>query len=204
MGTYDKVLRILSISRRIADYPNRIAGALLVGLVIAIMINALVLQQSRHPAPLFGKNIALPVSTPPMPAPRPQAAVALTPASVTPTQLIADPIGDFPQSPGVGRQRPAKTDGGAEARDPVRDPISQLLKSDAVPIPVPQEPSKIVLAAQRALVKLGFVLKPDGLEGGATRQAIEQYERDHHLPIHGELSAKLRHQLSAESGIAIE
>jgi len=64
-------------------------------------------------------------------------------------------------------------------------------------------PSKLVLAAQRALVKLGFVLKPDGVAGATTRQAIERYERDHGLPVHGDLTPALLRQLSAEAGTAV-
>ncbi len=89
------------------------------------------------------------------------------------------------------------------------DPISQLLKTpssaheDKAQAPSQADKSKTVLAAQRALVKLGFVLKPDGVAGATTRQAIERYERDRGLPQHGELSPALIRRLAAESGIAI-
>ena len=64
-------------------------------------------------------------------------------------------------------------------------------------------PSKLVLAAQRALVKLGFVLTPDGVAGATTRQAIEHYERDHGRPVRGDLSRAIMRRLSAETGITI-
>ncbi len=64
-------------------------------------------------------------------------------------------------------------------------------------------PSKLVLAAQRALVKLGFVLTPDGVAGATTRQAVERYERDHGRPVRGDLSRAIMRQLSAETGITI-
>ena len=60
-----------------------------------------------------------------------------------------------------------------------------------------------MLAVQRALVKLGFVLNPDGVAGLATRQAIERYERDHGLPVHGDITPALMRQLSAETRSAI-
>ncbi len=59
------------------------------------------------------------------------------------------------------------------------------------------------MAAQRALIKLGYVLKADGVAGAATRQAIERYERDHKLPVRGELTPALMRQLSAASGVPV-
>ncbi len=168
-----------------ADHPNRIAGTLLAGLIIAICVNALVLQQSRHPAPLFRKSFALPAS---VAQPRP-AKVTLN------AQPTRDPIDQLLRS--TAPERP-----GAEGAEANPDSISQLLKSEAAQNP--GEASKTVLAAQRALIKLGFVVKPDGIVGGATRQAIEQFERDHGLPVQGELSPKVLRELSARSGIAIE
>ncbi len=194
--------RFFLLVHRVAAYPNRIAATLLVGLVIAICVNALVLQQSRHPAPLFHKNLAPPVSPPQAPE-KPQAAV---PAAIVPAQPAGDPIGQLLQSapaaePETAPVQPPATKQGPEVK-PVADSISQLLESN--PAPAAAEQSKTVLAAQRALVKLGFVLKPDGIVGSATRQAIEKFERDHGLPVHGELTPKVMHELGARSGIAIE
>lgn len=208
-GCHDALLRILRFARHAADYPNRIAGTVLVGLVIAIFVNALVLQQSRHPAPLFGRSIAFPLPAARVPAAEKSRAAS---APAGPAQASRDAIGQFLQSGAIRRSlgeptkatgpRAAVKEGTAEAKPaPSRDPISQLLKSDAAPAP---DQSKTVFAAQQALMKLGFVLKPDGLDGGATRQAVEQFERDRGLPVNGELSPKILHLLSAESGIAIE
>ena len=90
---------------------------------------------------------------------------------------------------------------------PPRDEILQLLKvPPARPnteAAAPAARGKSVLAAQRALVKLGFVLNPDGVAGAATRQAIERYERDHGLPVHGKVTPALSRQLSAEMGKTI-
>ena len=212
-GRHDALLRILRFARHAADYPNRIAGTVLVGLVIAIFVNALVLQQSRPSGAAIRQEHRLSTTGGASTrrrgsrGPRPQRRRPRAPA-----QPSRDAIGQFLQSGAIRRSLPEPTkatgpraavkEGTAEAKPaPSRDPISQLLKSDTAPAP---EQSKTVLAAQRALMKLGFVLKPDGLDGGATRQAIEQFERDRGLPVNGELSPKLLHLLSAESGIAIE
>jgi hypothetical protein len=54
-----------------------------------------------------------------------------------------------------------------------------------------QAPSQSVASVQRALQRLGYVVKPDGVMGGGTRQAIEKFERDNGLPAKGELTAKI-------------
>ena len=57
------------------------------------------------------------------------------------------------------------------------------------------------MAAQRALVKLGFVLNPDGVAGATTRRAVERYERDHGLPVRGVLTPALMRRLNMETSI---
>jgi len=65
-------------------------------------------------------------------------------------------------------------------------------------------PSKLVLAAQRALVQLGFVPKtPMAWREQQRGKAIERYERDHGLPVRGALSRAIMRKLSAETGITI-
>jgi hypothetical protein len=178
--------RFFQLVQRIAAYPNRIAATLLAGLVVAICVNALELQQTRHPAPLFHQSFA------PAPAKKPQ----VVPAPATPVAR-PDPIGQLLQSTEHPVAKPS-----AEA-GPSRDAISQLLKADAAKIN--PQPGESVFAAQRALVKLGYVLKPDGIDGEATRQAVEQFERDHGLPVRdGELTPKVLHELSIRSGISID
>jgi hypothetical protein len=186
-----RLRRFLRFIYRAADYPNRIAGTLLVGLIIAICINALLLQQGHHPGPLFHKSVTLPVSAPQRAVPQTAATGPMVPAGA-----LRDPISQLLQS------SPAISEADKAARPRRQDPISQFLKSEATP--AAPEPSKTVFAAQSALVKLGFVLKPDGIAGSATRQAIEQFERDHGLPARGELSPKILHELAAQSGIRIE
>jgi peptidoglycan hydrolase-like protein with peptidoglycan-binding domain len=60
-----------------------------------------------------------------------------------------------------------------------------------------------VLAVQRALIKLGYVVKPDGELGAVTRHAIAQYQRDHGLTADAHLTPKLLHRLAAETGLSI-
>ena len=63
--------------------------------------------------------------------------------------------------------------------------------------------AKTLAAAQRALQKVGYVVKPDGVFGSTTRVALEKFERDRGLPVTGQLSGRTVKQLAAQSGVAI-
>ena len=184
-------------------------------LVVGIMINALALQHSRHPAPLFGKAIPLgapaatvaavaPVAAPVAPKPAEQVQ-AEAPAPATPAQPMPAPV-----------QRPhhAALETATPPTKPKQDDaIAKLLKTSTAPTTTiekaaakapEKENAKTVMAAQHALMKLGFVIKPNGTFGPATKAALESFERDQHLPVKGEMSRKILKQLSAESGVAID
>ncbi|MBI1867678.1 MAG: peptidoglycan-binding protein [Methylocystis sp.] len=181
------VWALLSYARR------RPAVAIFFGLAaataIGIPLNALYFQDGRHPAPLFreagaGRGGA---SQPhavakrsPLPPPRP--------VFVAPTPLVE-------AKPAVAKAE----SGRASAKPP--DPIGRLLDGEA---PTGDSRDKGVLAAQRALLKLGYALRADGVLGGATRQAIEKFERDIGLPAKGDLTPALIRQLAARLGAAVE
>ncbi|MGH7248936.1 MAG: peptidoglycan-binding domain-containing protein, partial [Pseudomonadota bacterium] len=183
-------------------YLRILATGFFVATAAAIVLNALVWQRTRHPAPLFARAApAVPANEPtiagliPVPRPPPQPAVA-------PIQARDNPVEKPPlEMPAGGHPRPTRIDS-----PPPRDEISQFLQAPpARPRAKPAAPaahSKSVLAAQRALVKLGFVLNPDGVAGAATRHAIERYERDHGLPVRGEVTPALMRQMRAETGSA--
>ncbi len=188
--------------RRGRRYLSSLAAGFFVATAAAIVLNALVWQRTRHPAPLFARPaLAAPAKEPTIagmsavPASRPQPAV-------TPVQAHDKPVEKPPlEMPADGHPHTRI------ASSPPHDEISQLLKAPparpATETAAPAAPSKAVLAAQRALVKLGYVLNPDGVAGTTTRQAIERYERDHGLPVHGDLSRGIMRLLSAETGITI-
>jgi hypothetical protein len=197
-------------ARQSRRFMSVLATGFFVATTAAILLNALAWQRTRHPAPLFARAApAAPAKEPrvaemiTVPAPRPQPAV-------TPIQAHDKPIEKPPlETPAGGHPRQTRVDG-SPARP--HDRISQLLKAPpATKAPAaprtrstpadaaPAAPSKSVLAAQRALVKLGFVLKSDGVAGKTTRRAIERYERDHGLPVRGDLTPALKRQLSNEA-----
>ena len=153
----------------------------------AISWNALMQQSGRHPAPLFGwkaertpaeKPRRLEAALAPLPVPRPDPVAA--PVSAGPPQVqkasAIDPIGAMIRS----------ADGPARSDDVLND-------------------AHRVATAQRALTKLGYgPLKPDGLIGATTRQALEHFERDRNLPATGQLGGRTSRQLASQSGLEID
>ncbi|MDQ6869796.1 MAG: peptidoglycan-binding protein [Pseudomonadota bacterium] len=202
--------------RRGRRYLSILVAGFFVAAAAAILLNALVWQQTRHPAPLFSRAPSGAPTKEPMipgliavPPPRPQPAVTPIQAQDKPVEKPAaqkSPVEKPPlEMPAGGYPRQNRI-----TSSPPHDEISQLLKAPparharpTTEAAAPAAPSKLVLAAQRALVKLGFVLNPDGVAGTTTRQAIERYERDHGLPVRGDLSRAIMRLLRAETGITI-
>jgi cytoskeletal protein RodZ len=91
------------------------------------------------------------------------------------------------------------------ARDPIADVLRGGPSAGGTTEIVRQEPTRQVLAAQRALNKLSYgPIKPDGLFGPGTRQAIERFEKDRKLPVTGEVTGRTARELAAASGIAMD
>jgi len=61
-----------------------------------------------------------------------------------------------------------------------------------------------ILAAQRALAKLGYNVKVDGAMGATTKRAIERFERDHRLSTKGELTRGVLRELLLAAGASAE
>jgi len=184
------------------------AGALCVAALGGIAFNALSLQKSRHPAPLFAHAAPVVVAKERAAA---EPAAAPPPAAAARPQLAAAPRAeDLPAAKSLFEERPAAVPARpAPASGPdaaPHDAISDLLLGKPREPAAAQTPAvraltpRTVLAAQRALIKLGFVLKANGVMGATTHQAIERYERDHHRVSNGELTPAVMRRLSAESG----
>jgi len=228
VGFFTRLRRTAQFAAR---HANLFVGLLFLALIGTVMANALLWQKSRHPAPLFARKETVPAETHtapqpvpvPVPAARPEPA-QLTPAPVAPAPVPVptpapavehpapyqpphgrDPMAEAARLPQPGKA-PTATRAPAPAAAPTnqaaphtaRDPIAQLLKTS-----VPAESSRTIYDAQRALQKLGYVVKTDGVMTPATRDALKQFERDRKLPVHGNLSTKVLHELSSESGVTI-
>ena len=204
-------------------------------LCVAVIVNALFLQERRHAAPLFRPPVALD-STPkdadvPQPTPRPASieslintpAVPVVNAAKTPVAKSdsADAIGDILR----GGAKPAAAPKSVSTPTPVAKPVAPPItkapeakpaekKQDSIasllhaaPAAKPQNtaaPDQRVMAAQRALVRMGYVLRADGHMNAATRGAIQSVEREQKWTATGSLSPRVMKELSARTGIAVE
>ncbi len=207
------------MGRRGRQYLNYLAISFFAAAAVVVLFNALIWQKNRHSAPLlFSRAAPAASATEPriaemtaVPAPRRARHAAIS--GEAPRNAGEQPPGQ--KSP-AGKPAASGTPGSGTRsqtladRSPMtqNDQISELLEAAHIPsagtspsTTKASAPNKSVLAAQHALVKLGFVLKPDGVAGAATRQAIKQFERSRGLPVRGVLSPALMLQLKAEAGI---
>lgn len=143
----------------------------------AIVVNALFLQSGLHPAPIFVSKSQPPaarhVMTVPavvLPRPRPIERVAVKSETIN---LMPTPITASVTPP-------------TPKADPVR---------------VSRDTSQRVMTVQRVLAEFGYgQIKPTGALDDDTRLAIERYERQHKLPVTGEVSDRLTKNMSAMTG----
>jgi peptidoglycan hydrolase-like protein with peptidoglycan-binding domain len=202
--------------------------------VFAIVTNALFLQKGPHPAPIFATRPVLQreaalaprlQSAPPTPA--------AEPGNQSRLQLIANiqrelarkgfydgpadgiwgaktdtAVRDFVQVAGL-KANPEASDSllraitasnvkpssaGAASTVPPADAIAKLIA-----------PSKRVTAVQLALADFGYgQIKPTGIADPETRAAVEKFERDHRLPVTGQISDRLVRDLAAMTGRPLE
>ena len=206
-----RLLRILLHSPK-----DMAAGLIAFAALSAIVANALFLQRGPHPAPMFGAVVSPPtvlIVPNPLPRPRPAEAdaMSLEPKATEPKLSESKLLDPRPVEP-----RPAEQ----TVVDPkVTDPLANLVKattSVAPPANVPRPPAPIpgpgpiagfrrVAAVQRALTEYGYgQLKPTGVVGSDTKDAIEKFERERKLPVSGQVSERLVRELAATIGRPIE
>jgi hypothetical protein len=170
---------------------------------VAVPVNALFLQDGRHPAPLF--RDAKPLAVPPAP----EHPKRIRGQAMMETEAPKPPQRPAALAPAKPEAKPAsgKADAGKQAAKPI-DQIAQLLgggleTKTAKPEAAAKPADKNVLTAQRALAKLGFALHVDGVLGGTTREAIEKFERANGMPVKGELTPKILKLLGQRAGVAL-
>ena len=176
-----KTLRQRLAWRPKAEHARLYLAAGLAIALIGIAVNALLFQHERRPAPLFGSLLTS------FSSPTPS-----RPPSAPPVARPASPEHDASPAPIPAALPPARP---AEAADgspsAPSDPITDLLRGETR-----VDGSHLVLAAQTALAKLGYPVKPDGNDGAATQQALRDYERAHGLPPSTEITPQLVKQLT--------
>jgi peptidoglycan hydrolase-like protein with peptidoglycan-binding domain len=224
-----------AIAAAVAAHPREFVGIVMAAVAaVAIFVNALFLQRGPHPAPIFAPRPPparqVPVAPPhPQQAPVP-ASQAAEPR--TPGQIVADmqrelqrrgfyngaldgiwgaktyaAARDFAQAAGVKLDiapseellraiAGAKTKPTAAAEPARRDQVAEA---------VAPQPSKRILAIQRALADFGYgQIKPTGILDRDTRAAIENFERSHGLPVDGQVTDRLVRGLAGMTGRTLE
>ena len=202
--------------------------------VFAIVINALFLQKGPHPAPIFATRPLLQKEAmlPPRPSGA-QSHLGSDLAAQARVQLIANiqrelsrkgfydgpsdgiwgsktdaAVRDFVQASGVKVSPDANENllraissyvvkpatAALAPNPPATDPIAKLIA-----------PSKRIVSIQRALADFGYgQIKATGVYDPETRSAIEKFERDHRLPVTGQISDRFVRELAGMTGRPLE
>jgi hypothetical protein len=193
---------------------DTVAGVVAFAAVSAIIANALFLQAGRHPSPMFGSVVAMPVAGLPAasPLPRPR-----------PVEATLKPADTSLSEPRLAEEKLAEPKlAGPRAVEPkAADPLTSLVKATSAapvapsnvtrpPAPIPvssradaiaSSGSRRVTAVQRALTEYGYgQLKPTGTIGTDTQAAIQKFEREHKMPVTGQMSDRLVRDLTAMIG----
>jgi putative peptidoglycan binding protein len=204
------VMRVLLHSPK-----DTLAGLVAVAAIGAIVANALFLQTGRHPAPMFGTVINLPAPSSvslsnPLPRPRPVG------ADTSPLEPRATEFRAEPKPAERAAEKPPEKPVEATASTRSNDPMTNLVKATTstppsamrppAPIPVPQSPAaRRIAGVQRALSEYGYGnLKITGTMSGETQSAIQKFEREHKMPVTGQVSDRLLRELAAAIGHPVE
>lgn len=148
--------------------------------IAMIVVNAVFLQSSAHPAPFFVNPNALVQAA----ENRPTGAASVL-AQTPPETAHVRQIVISPQMPRTAAPRR-------------NDPIADLIGSSAGPSPR-------VAAVQRALADFGYgQIKPSGLVDEPTSAAIAKFEREHRLPVTGRPSDRFLSELAGMIGRPID
>lgn len=202
--------------------------------IFAIVINALFLQKGPHPAPIFAARPLLqPEATLPPRLSATSSHIGSDLAAQARVQLIANiqrelsrkgfydgpadgiwgsktdaAVRDFLQASGLKVNPEANENllraissyvakpvaAAAAPAPPATDPIAKLIA-----------PSKRIVSVQRALADFGYgQIKATGVYDPETRSAIEKFERDHRLPVTGQISDRFVRELAAMTGRPLE
>ncbi len=173
-----------------------VAGLVAFAAVSAIISNAIFMQAGRHPSPMFGSTVVMPLSSQPvvnpLPRPRPLDAAA-RPAALDSSLFENKPVDTKPRvdsTPAKAVATPVQKTAAVPARDPVGDLINNTRRVSSV---------------QRALTEFGYgQLKTTGTIGPETQAAIQKFERERKMPVTGQMSDRLARELAVVTGRPIE
>ena len=169
--------RVTATAGIISRNPRETVGLFaLMAAVTIIFVNALFMQKGPHPAPIFATKQA-----------------AVTPA---PLSRFMPPASPQPQSQPVTVPAPVPRPHLEPAAAPPRgnDPIAALLA-----------PSNRVIAVQQVLTQYGYgQIRPTGIMGPDTQEAIRRFERSQKMPVTGTMSDQVVKALAQMSGRSLD
>ena len=142
----------------------------------------------------------LPEASPASPLPRPRPVEASARPEVAPPESkpaeprTADPLTNLVRATS---EAPVATSN--VPRPPAAVPVASRNESSV------NSDSRRVAAVQRVLTEYGYgQLKPTGTVNADTLAAIQRFERQHRIPLSGQVSERLVHELSAMIGHPID
>ena len=197
---------------------DTLAGLVAAAAVSAIVANALFLQTGRHPAPMFGTVINLPApivrvvgQSHAAPASRRRRYVAAR-AEATEFRVEPKPAEKAPE-------KPAETTASTpRAGDPMTNLVTRPRHATPAPSAVRRRASagadpgrsraraaRRLAGVQRALYRIRLRQFEDhGHDGAETQSAIQKFEREHKMPVTGQVSDRLLRELAAAIGHPVE
>lgn len=180
----------------------------------AIAVNALFLQSGRHPAPLFDAPRAAAVPAPQQPDEIVRAVQSALrdagyyegPLDGLPGARTSAAIEAFEQATGRPRSGRASAEifAAIRAAAPAAEARAAASAADA-PATGTISADPRVFEVQSALARAAYgPLHPDGMLGPQTRDAIIAFQKDHDLPVTGEISDALIVELRAVGALGGE
>jgi len=175
----------------------------------AIITNAVFLQAGPHPAPMFG-SAAAPTTTltvtNPLPRPRPTEADTTSSEPRLAESRVAEPRLIEPRANDPLANLVKSTTAAPLSSSPLAPPPSPANVRPPAPVPPVQVTgSRRVAAVQRVLTEYGYgQLKATGTIGADTQAAIQKFERERKMPVTGQMSDRLVHELAVVTGHSVD
>lgn len=202
-----------AVAFRLLRRPQTLTGFAFLAVGASIATNALFLQAHRHPSPFFSSGEPRNAGEPDEMVRAVQDALkqvgyysgALDGIFGPQTKSAIDAFRSQSGYAGTGEPSPELLAAIRSTRRPDLSPVATEVvappaQPEAAPPPAASDP--MVASIQEALSRAAYgQLVADGIAGPDTRNAIERFQRDHNLPVTGEISDALVVELRASGAL---